>query len=302
MDALSDAHFKRNYQLHLQHLKLKGLQPRTITAYSHAIRRMGAHFDYQMDDLSEQQLLDYFTDLVASHSWSSVKLDLYGLKFYYAHVLRKPWVAPGLIKPPRTQRLPDIVTIKEARRLFATTRVVSYRVLFFTLYSLGLRLGEGLRLQVGDIDAARGRVHIRNAKGNRDRFVPLPRATRQILRDFWQVHRNPVLLFPNRQRGLEGATSAMTPMDRGGVEIALHRVVAACGLKKKITPHSLRHSYATHLIEAGVDLIEVQKFLGHRSILTTARYTHLTDQTKHHAIDRINGLMDGFGIRWGRVI
>jgi site-specific recombinase XerD len=122
MDALSDAHFKRNYQLHLQHLKLKGLQPRTIKAYSHAIRRIGAHFDYQMDDLSEQQLLDYFTDLVASHSWSSVKLDLYGLKFYYAHVLRKPWVAPGLIKPPRTQRLPDIVTIKEARRALAAMK------------------------------------------------------------------------------------------------------------------------------------------------------------------------------------
>ena len=111
-------------------------------------------------------------------------------------------------------------------------------MLFFTLYSLGLRLGEGLRLQVGDIDAARGRVPIRNAKGNRDRFVPLPRATCQLLRDFWQVHRNPVLLFPHRQRGLEGATSATTPMDRGGVEIALHRVVAACGLKKDHAPQS----------------------------------------------------------------
>ena len=127
--------------------------------------------------MTAAQLTDYFTDLVASHSWSSVKLDLYGLKFYYAHVLRQPWVAPGLIKPPRSQRLPDIVTVDEARRLFAATRVVSYRVFYFTLYSLGLRLGEGLRLQVGDIDVARRRVHIRDAKGNRDRFVPLPQAT-----------------------------------------------------------------------------------------------------------------------------
>jgi site-specific recombinase XerD len=236
MEALSAAEFDRNYQLHLQHLLLKGLQPKTIEAYSRAIRRIGERFDHQIEDLSEQQLMDYFTELVASHSWSTVKLDLYGLKFYYAHVLRRPWAAPGLIKPPRSQSLPDIVTIEEAQRLFAATRVVSYRVFFFTLYSLGLRLGEGLRLQVGDIDAPRGRVHIRDAKGNRDRFVPLAQATHQLLRRFWQVHRNPVLLFPNRHGGLKGAASATTPLDRGGVQVTLHRVIQTCGLKKRSRP------------------------------------------------------------------
>ena len=228
--------FDRQYEKHLKHLKLKGLQPKTIEAYSRAIRRIGDYFDHQIDALSEAQLTDYFTDLVASHSWSSVKLDLYGLKFYYAHVLGKDWVAPGLIKPPKTQRLPDIVTIEEARNIFVATRVVSYRVLFFTLYSLGLRLGEGLRLQVGDIDAARGRVHIRDAKGNRDRFVPLPDATHQALQRFWQVHRNPVLLFPNRHGGLKGAATATTPLDRGGVQTTLHKVIATCGLKKRSRP------------------------------------------------------------------
>jgi site-specific recombinase XerD len=229
-------HFDRQYQTHLKHLKLKGLQPKTVEAYARAIRRIGDYFDQQIDTLSEHQLTDYFTDLVASHSWSTVKLDLYGLKFYYAHVLKKPWVAPGLIKPPRSQRLPDIVTIEEARRLFAATRVVSYQVFFFTLYSLGLRLGEGLRLQVGDIDAARGRVHIRDAKGNRDRFVPLPHATHTLLRRFWQVHRNPVLLFPSRQGGVKAAATATTPMDAGGVQTTLHKVVETCGLKKRSRP------------------------------------------------------------------
>lgn len=233
MKASNGKHFERNYALHLQHLKLKGLQPKTIEAYSRAIRRIGERFDGRIDHLTEQQLADYFTELVASHSWSTVKLDLYGLKFYYAHVLRRPWVAPGLIKPPKTQRLPDIVTVAEAKRIFAATRVISYRVFFFTLYSLGLRLGEGLRLQVGDIDAARGRVHIRDAKGNRDRFVPLPQATHRILQRFWQVHRNPVLLFPNRHGGLKGAATATTPMDSGGVQTTLHKVIEACGLKKR---------------------------------------------------------------------
>jgi site-specific recombinase XerD len=230
------ADFDRQYQTHLKHLKLKGLQPKTIEAYARAIRRIGERFDGQIDNLTEQQLTDYFTELVASHSWSTVKLDLYGLKFYYAHVLKKPWVAPGLIKPPRTQRLPDIVTVEEARRLFAATRVVSYRVFYFTLYSLGLRLGEGLRLQVGDIDAARGRVHIRDAKGNRDRFVPLPDATHQLLRRFWTVHRNPVLVFPSRLGGVKAAATATTPMDAGGVQTTLHKVIESCGLKKRSRP------------------------------------------------------------------
>lgn len=230
------AHFDRQYQTHLKHLKLKGLQPKTIEAYARAIRRIGDYFDHRIDELSAAQLTDYFTDLVASHSWTTVKLDLYGLKFYYAHVLKKPWVAPGLIKPPRSQRLPDIVTVEEARRLFAATRVVSYRVFYFTLYSLGLRLGEGLRLQVGDIDAARARVHIRDAKGNRDRFVPLPHATHRLLRNFWQVHRNPMLLFPSRQGGVKGAAAATTPMDAGGVQTTLHKVVESCGLKKRSRP------------------------------------------------------------------
>jgi integrase/recombinase XerD len=233
MKTSSASDFKQNYQNHLKHLKLKGLQPKTIEAYSRAIRRIGQYFDEQIDDLSEQQLVDYFTDLLSTHSWSAVKLDLYGLKFYYTHVLHKTWVAPQLIKPPRGQRLPDIVTVDEAQCLFQSTRVLSYRVFFFTLYSLGLRLGEGLRLEVGDIDASRQRVHIRDAKGNKDRLVPLPAATLDLLRRFWQVHRHPVLLFPNRHGGLNGAQQAQSPLDRGGVQQAMRQVAQACGLKKR---------------------------------------------------------------------
>ncbi|MEA3643500.1 MAG: tyrosine-type recombinase/integrase, partial [Lamprobacter sp.] len=192
----------------------------------------GAAFDGCLEDLSEQQLLDYFSALLESHSWSAVKLDLYGLKFFYAHVLRKPWINVDLVKPPKGQRLPDIVTVAEAQRLIQETRTLSYRVFFFTLYSLGLRLGEGLGLTVADIDAARRRVHIRAGKGNKDRFVPLPDRTLELLRRFWRVHRNPVLLFPNRHGGLKAAASASTPLDRGGVQMTLRKVVESCGLKK----------------------------------------------------------------------
>lgn len=241
MKPVSETDFNHYYQSHLKHLKLKGLQPKTIEAYSRAIRRIGDYFDYHVDALTEQQLLDYFTDLLSTHSWSAVKLDLYGLKFFYAHVLRKPWVAIDLIKPPKAKRLPDIVTVEEAKQIFQATHTLSYKVFYFTLYSLGLRLGEGLRLQIGDIDAERKRVHIRDAKGNKDRFVPLPEQTLFLLRRFWQLHRHPTLLFPNRHGGLKGAHRATSPLNRGGVQLTLRKVAQQCGLKKR----SPRTAFAT---------------------------------------------------------
>lgn len=232
MKPARDTKFKQNYATHLKRLRLQGLQPKTIDAYALAVRDVGAYFDLAIDDLSEAQLTDYFTERLRSHSWSTIKHRLYGLRFYYTHVLHKPCPAPGLIKPPKVRRLPDVVTVEEAGRLFQATRVVSYRALYFTLYSLGLRLGEGLRLEVGDIDAARQRVHVRNAKGNKDRLVPLPAATLAVLRRFWSAHRHPVLLFPSRQGGARAAAHATTALDRGGVQVALRKVAAACGLKK----------------------------------------------------------------------
>ncbi len=228
--------FARQYETHLKHLKLKGLQPKTIDAYARAIRRLGGYFDYRIDALCEAQLTEYFSDLIGTHSWSAVKLDLYGLKFFTTHVLKQPWAMPDLIKPPKTQRLPDIVTVDEAQRLFSATRVLSYRVFYFTLYSLGLRLGEGLALKVGDIDADRLRVQVRDAKGNRDRLVPLPQVTLSVLRRFWQTHRHPELLFPNRHAGRQGAHRATSPLDRGGVQITLRKVASECGLKKRSPP------------------------------------------------------------------
>jgi integrase len=130
--------------------------------------------------------------------------------------------------------LPDIVTVAQMQRIIDATKVLSYRVFFYTLYSLGLRLGEGLRLQVGDIDAERQRVHIRGAKGNKDRFVPLPQSTLEALRKFWSLHRHPTLLFPSRAGGLASARFATKPLDEGGVQQALHAVVNHCGLKKEL--------------------------------------------------------------------
>ena len=232
MTPSTDSKFNHYYTLHCKHLMLKGLQPKTIEAYSRAIRRIGAHFHYEIEALSEEQLLDYFHGLLKKLSWSAVKLDLYGLKFFYTHVLKKNWIDIPVIKPPRTTRIPDIVSVAEAQQLFMTTRKLSYRVFFFILYSMGLRLGEGLNLKVGDIDATHKRVLIRNAKGNKDRFVPLPEITLSLLRDFWRLHQHPTLLFPNRKRGLAFAHLAESPLDRGGVQATMRAVVKDMGLIK----------------------------------------------------------------------
>ena len=236
-----ESKYNHYYSLHCKHLKLKGLQPKTIEAYSRAIRRIAEYFEGHLDDLSQEQLLDYFHDLLERLSWSAVKLDLYGLKFFYTHVLARTWIDIPLINPPRCTRIPDIVTVDEARHLVLATRKLSYRVFFFTLYSMGLRLGEGLRLHVGDIDAVRLRVHIRNAKGNKDRLVPLPVRTLEVLRRFWSVHRHPVLLFPNRKRGLKSAHLVTSPLDRSGIQVAMKTVVEEIGLKKRflVTPYAI---------------------------------------------------------------
>jgi integrase len=205
---------------------------------------MGACFSYELEHLSFDQLTDYFTDLLKTHSWSTVKLDLYGLKFFYTHVLNKEWVDIPMVEAPKVSRIPDILTLDELQSLFRTTDTLSYRVFFFTIYSMGLRLGEGLGLKTGDIDASKMRVHIRDAKGNKDRLVPLAENTLNVLRRFWQVHKHPTFLFPNRKRGLKNAYLVESPLDRGGVQSAMKTVVDQIGLKKR----SPAIHYATALL------------------------------------------------------
>lgn len=293
--------FDQLYQKHLIALKLQGLRPKTVDAYSRAVRRVSDFFDTCPDTLTHDQLQLYFASLVDSHSWSTVKLDCHGLKFFYRHVLERDWSWVAIAKVPRVQRLPDILTVEEVQRLIMTTTTLSYRVFFFTVYSMGLRLGEGQRLQVGDIDTGHQRVHVRNAKGGKDRLVPLPETTLQTLRAFWRVHRHHRWLFPNRKRGLPGSAQATTPLHAGGIQAAMKATIKDCNIQRHITVHSLRHSYATHLLEAGVDLRQIQSILGHTSLVTTARYTQLTSITDTDARQRINALMQSFNVQWGTV-
>jgi len=225
--------FNDLYQSHLRSLKLQGKSQKTIDAYARAVRRISERFDCCPDQLTLEQREQYFYDLVKSHSWSTVKIDRNGLQFYWKHVLKQDWQWVNIIKVPKVRSLPDILTAAEIEQLIGATRKLRYRVFLLTTYSMGLRLGETLSLQVGDIDGQRKLVHIRRGKGHKDRFVPLPDLTYQALRALWCKHRNPCWLFPNAVGSPERIQKATTHMDRGGTQAAMKAVVKQCGIKKK---------------------------------------------------------------------
>jgi integrase len=225
--------FKKLYQRHLRLLKLQGKSQKTIDAYSRAVRRISEDCDCCPDRLTLEQLEKYFFRLIASHSWSTVKIDRNGLQFFWKHVLKRDWQWIKMIKAPRVHSLPDILTVAEVEQLIGATCKLRYRTFLLATYSMGLRLGETLSLQVGDIDSKRKQIHIRRGKGHKDRFVPLPDLTYQALRALWCKHRNPCWLFPNAVGSPERIRNATSHMDRGGAQAAMKAVVTQCGIKKK---------------------------------------------------------------------
>lgn len=294
MNSTEQSRFEALYQRHVRALELQGKRPATIDLYSRAVRRVAEHFDRCPDSLTPEDLKSYFASLIKTHSWSTVKTDRFGLQFFWQHTLEKHWEWVRIVKPPKIKRIPDVLSVEEVFRLLGLVKLLRYRTFFLTIYSMGLRLGEGLALSVGDIDSAKMQVHVRQAKGNKDRLVPLPKITLDALREFWRTHRNPRWLFPNQVGSQETIRSATTPMDRGGVQEALQAAVREAGIAKHITVHSLRHSFATHLVEAGVHLRLIQDILGHASPLTTAIYARLTEPSFQDRAKAINALMERF--------
>lgn len=290
-DQSGSSHFHSEMQ---RALRRQGLSEVTRDSYARALRRLEGQVDVPLDQLVVAHLKDYFSALIESHSWSTVKVDRCGLQFFFHHVLERDWEWLRIVRPPREQRIANVLSRAEVVRLLRSVREPRYCAYLFITYSLGLRLSEALSLQVGDIDSAHGRVHVRRGKGCKDRLVPLPDLTLRALRRYWAGHRHPILIFP-----APGADpSTLRCMDRGGVQAALKKALPDAGIHRRITVHSLRHSYATHLLESGVDLLQIQALLGHSSPITTARYAHLTEVTAANTRERINALMQSLQTLW----
>ena len=196
-------------------------------------------------------------------------------------------------RPQAHEETPVVLSKGEVWRILDAVRIDAYRVCLTTIYAGGLRLMEGLRLQVPDIDGDRALFHI-HGKGGKDRYVPLPDGTLALLRTHWRTHRDPLWLFPARHSAASRQAAAVlpaTPITRSTLQCAFGRAVKQSGVHKRAHVHTLRHSYATHLLEAGVALPLIQDYLGHTSLRTTGIYTHLTRELRDAALQPINDLM-----------
>jgi len=277
-----------------QDLQLAGLSEGTQNVYLRAVRRLAVHFDTPPDVLNEAQVRDYLLHLKNDRMYASSTLGIAysAIKFFYSHTAPRDWPTLQRIRVQKEKKLPDVLSIDEVRQLIGAVRKLRYRTYFSTVYSLGLRRNEGLHLQVRDIDSARMLVHVHRGKGAKDRFVPLPARTLALLREYWVTHRNPVWLFPDIGSDQRQAVSSDRPMSKDGVQHAMQRVVHQLGIRKAVSIHTLRHSYATHLLEAGVNLRLIQQYLGHSSLQTTMVYLHLTTVSQEQAVAVINKLME----------
>jgi integrase/recombinase XerD len=280
-------------QRFIEDLQLQGMSARTQQAYTRVVRLLSEHYQKSPDQVSEEELRQYFLYVKNTKGWSRATMtqSICGIKFFFEQTLQRDWTTLHIVRPAKEKRLPVILTREEVRRILSAIRLLRYRACLTTIYSCGLRLKEGIRLQVADIDSARMLVHVRLGKGGKDRYVPLPQRTLELLRRYWRTHRNPVWLVPATGRGGIHEGDATEPSSYTNVQAAFRAALKETGIRKKAAVHTLRHSYATHLLEAGVNLRQIQVYLGHNSVQSTSVYTHLTMISKTQACEAINTLM-----------
>ena len=281
-------------------LQLAGMSEATQREYVRAVRQLAEHYMKSPEVISEEELRQYFLYVKNVKKWArpTCTTAICGIKFFWEQTLKRDWTTIGLVRPAPEKKMPVILTREEVIAIMAEVKFFRYRVCLETIYSGGLRLSEGINLQVSDIDSTRGVIHVRNGKGGKDRYVPLPTHTLHRLREQWKSHRNPTWIFPmvgklgrgySRESAMRTATQ---PCSTSVVQAAFRKALAATGIRKKAHVHTLRHSYATHLLEAGVNLRQIQTNLGHNSAQTTAVYAHLTASGQQKARQTLDQIMN----------
>lgn len=250
-------------------LRLRNYSPRTIEAYVAGVARLAKHFNRSPDQLTVEDLRAFQLHLLEQRvSWSLFNVVVSSLRFFYGTTLGRADAVPFIAYGKRTRSLPAVLSADEVRALFYATEPGRDRVLLQTAYACGLRISELVHLQVTDIDSARMLVMVRAGKGRKDRQVPLSSRLLVTLRCHWWTHRSRPWLFPGQ--------TTERPLDPSGVQRMFRIALRRAGIAKRATPHTLRHSFATHLLESGVDLATVQRLLGHGSLSTTAHYLHVS--------------------------
>jgi site-specific recombinase XerD len=284
------------YQQILRKLQINGQGERTQQSYARAVRMLSEFLNKTPDLVTEEELEEYFLHRKNVNKWApnTMRICYCGIRFFFQHVLQRDWHILSILRAQTEHRLPAILSKEEVHAIFQRIKTFHNYVYLVTVYSCGLRLHEGLHLQVSDIDSKRMLIHIHHGKGGKDRYVPLPDSTLDLLRKYRVTHRNPKLLFPALGRDGKGTYNAVTPMAKSSVQGVFRRARYAAGIQKQgVSVHTLRHCYATHLLEVGINPRVIQKYLGHGRLETTMIYLHLTNKGQEDAFLLINDIMKG---------
>ena len=255
-------------------LRLRNKSPKTIEAYVHAVAKFARHYSKSPEQLGPDEIRQYQLHLIREKvSWSQFNQCVCALRFLYNVTLDRPHVIRHLPFAKRPRILPTVLTREEVAQLLDAALPGRDRTILQILYACGLRLRELLALHVSDIDSARMVLRVRHGKGSKERHVPLPARLLEQLRAYWRQYRPHTYLFPGLKPDM--------PLHDGTVQRLCKRAARRASLNKRVHPHTLRHSFATHLLEAGVDLLSVQKMLGHSHFNTTAKYLHVSQRRLH---------------------
>jgi site-specific recombinase XerD len=256
-------------------MQLKGYAAATQAAYVHAVGRLAKHYHKSPELITEEELRGYLLGLQKEVAHRTLQIALAGIRFFFETTLQKSWPVLEFARAYKERPLPVVLSQAEVRSILGAVRAPVYRICLSTIYSCGLRISEAAALQCGDVDSQRMLLRVRG-KGNKDRYVPLAGPTLESLRGLWKLHRSKPWLFPARLQ--PRSRQDQGPIATDNLRIAFHAARKRSGVSKPAHVHTLRHSYATHLMEAGVQLRLIQEILGHNSPSTTAIYTHLTQE------------------------
>jgi integrase/recombinase XerD len=269
----------------LEDLQLAGFAPKTIKSYLYTVIVLARYFFRSPDLLTDEEVRQFFLHLINDRklSKSSITIYLCGIKFFFETTLQKKLNILGLIRPRPSKKLPVVLSQDEVRSILKLIKNPVYRMALTLIYACGLRISEGAQLKVSDIDGKRNLLHIRNGKGGKDRYVPLHERPLELLRLYYRKHgkRSSEFLYPNKD----------SHISIDSLQIAFRKALRESGINKQACVHTLRHSYATHLLENGEDISTIKDLLGHSSIATTEVYTHLTEKITTRLRISLNGMM-----------
>lgn len=263
----------------LQELKLRGYSTRTIKSYMWFLKRFFEYFKgREYLKITKEEIESYLFEIIKTKnpSYSAQSQQINAIKFYYEKVLGKPKIVYNLPRPKKPKTLPKVMSRNEVYKLLSVTSNIKHKAILHIIYSGGLRLGELLNLKITDIDSDRMLIHIRGGKGKKDRTTILGKTCLLVLRDYYLSYKPSVWLFESIKKGKQYSAKSVQNIFKANLKKA--------GIRKAFTVHSLRHSFATHLLEQGVDLRYIQELLGHSSSKTTEIYTHVSTKNLQNII------------------